>query len=115
MAGAQAGFAFDPAPAVKPASPHAGHRQRLRDRASKSFDALPDYELLELLLARTIPRGDVKPLATALLARFGDLPGVHGATQAELKQVPGVGDAVALDLKLIHEAARRMSRTEAVK
>ena len=52
-----------------------GHRERLRERALKSLDALPDYELLELFLFRTFPRGEVKPLAKALLARFGSLGG----------------------------------------
>ncbi len=62
-----------------------GHRERLRARAAISFAALPDYELLELLLARSLPRGDVKPIAKALLARFGALAGVLGATSEELQ------------------------------
>ena len=69
------------------AAPHAGHRERLRARAAISFDALPDYELLELILARSSPRGDVKPMAKALLARFGGLAGVLGAGLEELKGV----------------------------
>ncbi len=96
-------------------SRHAGHRGRLRQRAAISFAALPDYELLELLVARSLPRGDIKPIAKALLARFGGLAGVLGATIEELKTVPGVGDAAALDLKLLHEATARMSRGEARK
>jgi DNA repair protein RadC len=32
---------------------------------------LADYEMLELVLFRAIPRRDVKPLAKALIARFG--------------------------------------------
>jgi DNA repair protein RadC len=113
-------FSIDPAAeAVAPvvrakprraASPHAGHRSRLRERAAISFAALPDYELLELLLARSFPRGDVKPLAKALLARFGGLAGVLGATMEELKRVAGVGPTAALDLKLLHEATVRMGR-----
>jgi DNA repair protein RadC len=87
-----------------------GHRDRLRTRAAKSFEALPDYELLELCLFRSIPRGDVKPLAKRLLTRFGSVSGVLGASLAELKTVSGVGEAVALDLKLMHEAALRMGR-----
>ena len=115
------GFAFDvdrrsPAPPRRPAPPpHAGHRARLRTRAAISFAALPDYELLELILARSLPRGDVKPLAKALLARFGGLAGVFGAPAADLKTVAGVGPGLALDLKLLHEATARIGRGEARK
>ena len=92
--------------------PHfAGHRERLRERAlSGGPAALPDYEVLELMLFRAIPRGDVKPLAKQLLARFGSLGGVLGADLAELTTVKGVGEAVALDLKLLHEAGLRVAR-----
>jgi DNA repair protein RadC len=101
----------EPAPAAA-AKPHfLGHRERLRDRAAAGgLAALPDYELLELFLFRSIPKRDVKPLAKQLLARFGSLGAVLGATAEELKTVPGIGTAVALDLKLLHEAALRMGR-----
>ncbi len=100
-------------PPAKPTDqPHyLGHRERLRERASEGgLSALPDYELLELLLFRAIPRGDVKPLAKQLLARFGSLGGVLGATPAELVTVKGVGKTLALDLKLLHETAVRLGR-----
>src|SRR3954466_14445395 len=85
--------------APKPKPHYAGHRDRLRERAlAGGLAALPDYEVLELHLFRSIPRGDVKPLAKQLLARFGSLAGVLGATREELKTVKGVGDALALDL-----------------
>ncbi len=113
-------FAFDraepvaaAAPPLEPAeTPHYhGHRDRLRLRARRGGTAaLPDYELLELFLYRSIPRSDVKPLAKALLARFGGLAGVLGAPIGDLRQVPGVGEAVALDLKLMQEAALRLGR-----
>jgi DNA repair protein RadC len=114
----EAEIAIDPvaAPTRRPAkraqSHHAGHRARLRERAAISFPALPDYELLELLIARSLPRGDIKPIAKALLARFGGLAGVLGAGPEELRTVAGVGPAAALDLKLLHEATLRMGRVE---
>jgi DNA repair protein RadC len=98
-------------PVPKPKPHYAGHRDRLRERAlAGGLAALPDYEVLELQLFRSIPRGDVKPLAKQLLARFGSLGAVLGATSEELKTVKGVGDALALDLKLLHETAVRTAR-----
>jgi DNA repair protein RadC len=103
--------------AGKPAhTHHLGHRERLRQRAKVGgFIALPDYELLELYLFRTFPRGDVKPLAKALLARFGSLGAVLGATIEEIATVPGVGEAAAIDIKLLHEATLRAGRDKIVK
>jgi DNA repair protein RadC len=94
--------------------PHyAGHRDRLRERfASAGGEALPDYELLELLLMRSIPRRDVKPLAKALIARFGGFGEVLGAPVERLKEVEGIGESTANDLKIVAAAARRMARGE---
>ncbi|WP_395674596.1 DNA repair protein RadC [Phenylobacterium sp.] len=104
-------------PAQAAARPHhLGHRERLRERAAAGGTAaLPDYEVLELLLFRAIPRGDVKPLAKQLLTRFGSLAGVLGASLEELKTVKGVGAAVALDLKLVHEVGLRAAREAVVR
>jgi DNA repair protein RadC len=97
--------------ADKPSSDHAGHRERLRERAAAGgLAALPDYEALELYLFRSARMGDVKPKAKALLARFGSLGGVLSASLPELMGVPGVGEVAALDLKLVHELALRMGR-----
>ena len=93
---------------------HLGHRERLRRRATQALSALPDYEILELLLFRSLPQGDVKPLAKALLARFGGLAAVLGAEPEALKTVKGVGASVALDLKLLHETMLRIGRAEVV-
>jgi DNA repair protein RadC len=101
--------------ATRPPPHHLGHRERLRRRAGISLEALPDYEVLELMLCRTLPRGDVKPLAKALLARFGGLAGVLAAPMADIKAMPGAGQAVALDLKLIHQAALRIGRETVTK
>jgi len=87
-----------------------GHRERLRERALKSLDAVPDYELLELFLFRTFPRGDIKPIAKALLTRFGSLGAVATASVEDLRTVPGVGEQAALDLRLLGEATLRVGR-----
>ena len=112
-------------PATLPHVPDgpAGHRERLRARACRTgVEVLPDYEMLELLLFRAIPQRDVKPLARALVARFGSLSAVLGAHPADLKGVSAVDsrgrklsvtDGVALDLKLTHEAACRMTGSAA--
>jgi DNA repair protein RadC len=97
--------------AKAPQPHHLGHRDRLRRRAlAGGPGALPDYELLELLLFRSMPRRDVKPLAKALIERFGGLAGVLAAPIADLTALPGMGEQVALDLKLTHEATLRIGR-----
>lgn len=94
------------------ARPHYwGHRERLRARfRTGGPTALADYELLELLLFNAIPRIDVKPLAKALIAAFGDLNAVIAASEPRLMQVPGVTDRVFLQLKLVEAMAHRMAR-----
>ncbi|XBQ15216.1 MAG: DNA repair protein RadC [Oceanicaulis sp.] len=90
-----------------------GHRDRLRARfADAGGEALADYELLELALFRSIPRRDVKPLAKALIARFGDLGRVCAADLDQLTAVPGVSEKTALDLKLIQALSIRIAREQ---
>jgi DNA repair protein RadC len=92
---------------------NAGHRQRLRARFRQAGDdALPDYELLELVLFRAIPRRDTKDLAKRLLARFGSFAQVINAPDARLKEIAGVGDSVVSELRLIRAAALRLMRSE---
>lgn len=87
------------------------HRKRLRERfMSGGAAAMPDYELLELMLFRSIPRQDVKPLARLLLDSFGDLNRVVAAPIPRLRAIKGVGDAVICDLKLFEAVAQRMTR-----
>ena len=97
---------------------HGGHRQRLRDRARKGgVSALPEYELLELFLFRSIPQRDVKPLAKALIARFGSMAAALSAPLEDMLQVSALDNSgkalkitadIALDLQLMFEATRRM-------
>lgn len=99
--------------APEPEAHYHGHRDRLRTRYREQGDAaLADYEILELLLFRLIPRKDTKPIAKALVARFGTLAGVFGAPIALLQEVSGIGEAVALDLKLISTIGHRTLKSE---
>lgn len=76
--------------------------------------AMPDYELLELILFRAIPRQDVKPLAHALLSAFGDFNRVLSATPERLREVPGVGEATIAELKVVEAAAQRLARSRII-
>lgn len=101
---------------------HTGHRERLRERArAAGLPTLPDYELLELFLFRSQPQGDVKPIAKALLTRFGSLAAVLAASVEDMMTVraedskgrsKGVGAETALDLAALHEVARRVAKEE---
>ncbi|MEX1059794.1 MAG: DNA repair protein RadC [Methyloceanibacter sp.] len=90
-----------------------GHRERLRQRfRGAGPDALPDYELLELILFRAAPRRDTKPLAKALIARFGTFAEALNAPEELLREVPGIGEAAVTELKLVRAAALRLMRGE---
>ncbi|MFO1176577.1 MAG: DNA repair protein RadC [Paracoccaceae bacterium] len=87
------------------------HRLRLRERfMAGGAAALPDYELLELVLFRALARQDVKPLARRLLETFGDFSAVISAPVARLEEVQGVGPAVVQELKIVEAAAHRLAR-----
>lgn len=90
-----------------------GHRERLRQRFLRGgSDALPEYEVLELLLFNAIPRIDVKPLAKRLLAEFGDLNAVVGASDSRLLKVGGTTDKVVYQLRLAAALAARIGRAK---
>jgi DNA repair protein RadC len=106
---------FDPiGPVSTPAPPHhLEHRARLRKRFMEAGPAaLADYEMMELVLFRAIPRRDVKPLAKRLLALFGDFNHVISAPAHRLAEVQGVGDAVVQELKIVEAAAHRLARAK---
>lgn len=90
-----------------------GHRQRLRERFRKAgAEALPDYELLELVLFRALPRRDTKDLAKRLIARFGSFAEAVNAPEGQLREVKGAGEAVITELRLIRAAAVRLLKGE---
>lgn len=99
------------APVAAPEDFRKDHRKRLRERFLQGgASAMPDYELLELVLFRAIPRQDVKPLAKRLLAAFGDFNHVISAPPARLREISGVGEAVVQELKIVEAAAQRLGR-----
>jgi DNA repair protein RadC len=91
---------------------HLGHRKRLKERFSRAgAGAIADYELLELLLFSVNRRADVKPVAKALLRRFGSFADVMAAPRERLCEIEGVGEEVALHLSVVHEAAQRIAKS----
>ncbi len=97
---------------LRDSAPHYhGHRQRLRDRFMDAGEAaLADYEMLELLLFRAIARRDVKPLAKALIARFGSYAETVAARPERLREVEGLSEAAIVEIKLVEAAAKRLAR-----
>jgi DNA repair protein RadC len=88
-----------------------GHRERLKNRfRDAGKDSLADYELLELILFQILPRRDTKPIAKALIAKFGSFAEVLAAPEPRLMEVSGVGEAVAQHLKIVEAAAHRYAR-----
>jgi len=96
-------------PRINPGN--SGHRQRLRARfRTGGVLAVADYELLELLLYAAIPRRDVKPLAKALIARFGSYAEVISAPVEQLREISGIGDTVITTLKLVEASAQKLAQ-----
>jgi len=94
------------------ATPHYhGHRERLRERFRKGgAEALGDYELLELILFRALPRRDVKPLAKAMIARFGSFAEALSARPERLREIEGLGEAAIVELKIVEAAAKSLAK-----
>jgi len=100
------------APAAAPAH-QLGHRERLRERfMTGGAAAMPDYELLELVLFAAVQRRDMKPLAKSLIAHFGSFADVLAAPRARLLEVDGVGEAVVAQIKIVEAAALRLARSQ---
>jgi len=89
-----------------------GHRERLRERfLTGGADAMPDYELMELTLFAAVPRRDVKPLAKALIGRFGSFAEAIAAPRERILEVEGASASVAMQLKIVEAAALRLAKT----
>jgi DNA repair protein RadC len=98
----------------KQITPHyQGHRARLRQKfRDNGADTFPDYELLEMLLFRAIPRRDTKPIAKNLINKFGSFAEVINAPESRLKEIDGIGEAVITELKLVKASALRLMQGE---
>ncbi len=104
-------------PGLAEAPPHFhGHRERLRARFMEAgAEALADYEMLELILFRAVPRRDVKPLAKDLLAKFGSFAEVISASPQRLAEIAGLGEAAITEFKVVQAAAHRLARGQVKK
>jgi DNA repair protein RadC len=99
----------------EPPPGYLGHRARMRQRLLvHGADALLDHELLEVVLFLALPRRDTKPLARALIGRFGSYANTISATPLELLGVPGLGEAGVAALKTVQGAALRLARAEVI-
>ena len=96
------------------AAPHyLGHRDRLRERAALGgIEALPDYELLELLLFRSVPYKDTKPLAKELIQRFGNIRGALDARPEELLEITGFGPGLVALWRVLGETRARYAAAD---
>src|SRR5690606_13576162 len=88
-----------------------GHRDRLRERfKAGGAVALQDYELLELLLFDIVPRRDTKPIAKAMMKRFGTFSEALGAPSNLLEEIEGLGPSTVLSLKVLLASAQRIGK-----
>lgn len=94
---------------------HAGHRARMRGKLlTAGPDALLDHELLEMVLFLALPRRDTKPIARALLTRFGSFANALTAPLSDLRGIEGLGEAGAAALRTVQAAALRLARAEVI-
>lgn len=82
----------------------------MKERFTRQPEALADYELLELLLGYALPRKDTKPMAKALLERFGSLKGVLWARAGQLEEMPGIGSGTILFWRVWQEFWSRLEK-----
>jgi DNA repair protein RadC len=94
---------------------HLGHRARMRTKLLQAGpDALLDHEMMEMVLFLALPRRDTKPIARALLTRFGSFANALTAPLTDLREVEGLGEAGLAALRTVQGAALRLSRAEVI-
>jgi DNA repair protein RadC len=104
------------AKAALPPPHYLGHRDRLRRRLREvGEEAVADYELIELVLFRAIPRRDVKPLAKALITRFGSFAETIAAAPERLADIEGMSEGAITEFKILEAAAKRFAKGAAKK
>jgi DNA repair protein RadC len=90
-----------------------GHRARLRARfLAGGADAVAEHELIEMVLFLALPRRDTKPIARALLARFGSYASAISASVPDLLTIEGLGESGAAALKIVQASAQRLAKAE---
>ena len=98
---------------IKEKPHYLGHRERLRQRLLDApKGTLPDYEILEMLLFLSKPRGDVKPLAKELIKTFGSFGRVLNADTEALKGIKGIGESTVASLRIVQESVERLLKEE---
>ena len=81
---------------------HDGHRDRMRERFSKTgFEGMQEHEILEMLLYYSVPRKDTNPIAHNLIDSFGSLAGVLEASEDQLLLVNGITQNSATLIKMM--------------
>jgi DNA repair protein RadC len=96
---------------IKPYNPHAGHRDRIRERFHKEGgDHFQSHELLEMYLFPLLPRRDTNEIAHRLLDRFGSLEEVFLADPSALAMVEGISEKTATAIKVTSAVFRRMAQ-----
>jgi DNA repair protein RadC len=90
-----------------------GYRARLRERLLRAGpDGLADHEVLEMILFTALPWRDTKPMALALIKRFGSYSSAIAASLADLLAIDEIDETGAVALKLVQTAATRLVQTE---
>lgn len=88
--------------------PHAGHRERVKQRFLKEgLRNFEEHQALELLLFYAMPQVDTNEKAHAMLAKYGNLSNLFAADAHELKKSLGISEHTAVLFKLIPQLSQK--------